>query len=163
MFGLTSAARADLSKVTVTTGAGDKVVVKHGLFGRKTTIVKDRFGDGFASSKGILGTKNTEVNVLGNRVHSHKGILGTSETSGQTILGDSFQSHKGLLGRDTNINLSGVNSLLNRYLSPKSTDGSSQLPKLAPDFKSMPAPNNQSDLNRPAVNPAQTTTGSPGN
>jgi hypothetical protein len=112
-------ALAKWGTTTVTDDNGEQVVVKHGLFGKKT-IVKDRFGDGVANSKSIFGlTKDTQVNVLGNDVRVHKGLFGFSKTEGHDILGDSVSSKKNLLYHNTNVNLSGVNNLLNKYLGPK--------------------------------------------
>jgi hypothetical protein len=112
-------AEAGWGKMTIDSGAGDQVVVKHGLLGRKT-VVEDRLGDGFATSHSIIGTKTTEVSVLGNGVRYHKGLLGFSSASAHTMLGDSLSTHKGLFYRTTNVNVSGINSLLGHYLHPES-------------------------------------------
>jgi len=112
-------ALAKWGTVTVTDDNGEEIVVKHGLFGKKT-IVKDRFGNGVESKKSIFGlTKDTEVNAVGNDVHVHKGLFGFSKTEGHDILGDTVTSKKNLLYSNTNVNLSGVNDLLNKYLRPK--------------------------------------------
>ena len=88
----------------------------------KKTVVQDRWGDGFAHKKSIFGlTKDTEVSALGNDVHSHKGLFGFGKTEGQDMLGDTFTSHKNLLYRNTNVNLSGVNGLLDKYFGPKNS------------------------------------------
>jgi len=113
---------AGWGKFTIDSGSGDQVEVKHGLFGRKT-VVKDRLGDGFASSHSILGTKSTEASVLGNGVRYHKGLLGFSSASAHTMLGDSITTHKGLFTRNTNVNVSGINSLLGRYIHPPAPVG----------------------------------------
>lgn len=108
-------AHAGWGKLTVTTGAGDQVVVKRGLFGRKT-VVQDRLGDNFSTSHGWFGTKSTEANVLGNGIRYNKGLFGISSASAHTLLGDNLESHKGLFYRNTNVNLSGINSLVGQYL-----------------------------------------------
>jgi len=111
-------AKAGWGKLTVESGAGDEFVVKHGLFGHKTEA-RDRLGDGFVKSHSILGTKTEEISLLGNGVRYHKGLLGFSSASAHTMLGDNLTSHKGLLMRTTNVNLSGINSLLGNYLHPQ--------------------------------------------
>lgn len=104
---------------TMTDDNGDQVIVKHGLFGKKT-IVKDRYGDGFANSKSIFGlTKDTQVGVLGNEVHAHKGLFGFGKTEGHDVLGDTVSSKNNPLYRNTNVNLSGANSFLNKFFAPK--------------------------------------------
>ena len=109
-------AYAGWGKLTIQDGGGEQVVVKRGLFGRKT-VIKDRLGDGFSTSHGLLGTKSAEVSVLGNGIRYNKGLFGiTSTASAHTLLGDSLDSHKGLLYRNTNVNLSGINSLVGHYL-----------------------------------------------
>jgi hypothetical protein len=117
-----------LGKFTMTDGSGDQVVVKHGLFGRKT-VVTDRFGNGVETSRSIFGlTKDTKVGVLGNEVHSHKGLFGFSKTESQSMLGDTVTSNKNPLYGNTNINLKGVDGLLSGYMQPKQAN----LPMAAP-------------------------------
>jgi hypothetical protein len=82
-------------------GFGEQVTVKHGFFGRKTTVVKDRLGDGYATKTGLFGSKEQDVNVLGNSFQRKKGLLGSTEISGGTIFGDKVQTKKGIFGRRT--------------------------------------------------------------
>ncbi len=97
----------------------DQVTVKHGLFGKKT-IVKDRYGNGFKHSKSIFGlTKDTQVGVLGNEMHVHKGLFGFGKTEGHDIFGDTVTSKKNLLYRNTNIDLSGVDDFLSKKFAAK--------------------------------------------
>jgi hypothetical protein len=108
-------ARAGWGKLTLSTGGGEEVEIKHGLFGHKT-MAKDRLGDAFESSHSIFGTKTKEIAVLGNGIRYHKGILGLSDAEAHTMLGDSATSHKGFLFRTTNVNLGGINSLFGHYV-----------------------------------------------
>lgn len=110
--------KAGWGKLTVDSGGGDELTVKHGLFGHKTEV-KDRLGDGFVKSHSIFGTKTEEISVLGNGIKYHKGLLGFSSASGHTMFGDSLSSHKNPLYRTTNVNMSGINSLLGNYLHPQ--------------------------------------------
>jgi hypothetical protein len=105
--------------LSMTDDKGDQVLVKHGLLGKKT-MVKDRNGNGFKHSRSIFGlTKDTQVGVLGNEAHVHKGLLGFGKTEGHDILGDSISSKKNPLFRNTNVNLSGANAFVEKMLSPK--------------------------------------------
>ena len=97
---------------TAQDGSGDEISIKKGWFGNKTKVAKDRFGDGFAEKKSILGTKQTEVNVLGNGIATKKGLFGNREIQAHTILGDNFTTKKHWWGRTTSVNASGIGSLL---------------------------------------------------
>src|SRR5947207_601414 len=97
--GQTSSARGN--DWTLTTGMGDGVQVKHGWFGRKSVVVKDRLGDGYATKKGLFGTTQSEANVLGNTFTKKKGLLGGSDIEGHTIFGDTITTKKGIFGRRT--------------------------------------------------------------
>ncbi len=97
----------------ISDGQGEMLQIKNPLFGRKVRVVKDRLGDGFAQQKGILGGADAEYSVLGNRVQRHKGILGNTETSANTIFGDKFVSKKGIFGRrKTAIDISGSSGFI---------------------------------------------------
>lgn len=123
---------AHWGKFTITDNNGEEVVVKHGLFGKKT-VVEDRWGDGFAHSRSIFGlTKDTKVSALGNDVHVHKGLFGFGKTEGQDMLGDTFTSHKNLLYRNTNVNLSGVNGLMSKFFGPKQVPPAGMPPNATP-------------------------------
>jgi len=124
-------AKAGLGKLTVTSGSGDELVIKHGLFHRKT-LVEDRFGDGFATTHSIFGSKSKEINLLGNGVRYRRGILGLSDTEAHTLLGDRVSSHKGLIYRNTQVDLSGVNQLLHHCLNPQ-TSQDAPAPKTLPE------------------------------
>ncbi|HEY9791629.1 MAG TPA: hypothetical protein V6D22_14595 [Candidatus Obscuribacterales bacterium] len=82
-------------------GFGEQVQVRHGFFGRDTKVVKDRLGDGFAEKRGLLGTQEKDVNVLGNSFRSSKGILGGTNLQGSDIFGDRMQTKRGIFGRRT--------------------------------------------------------------
>lgn len=97
----------------ITDGGGEELRFKNSLFGRKVRMVKDRFGDGYALQKGFLSGKDTEMSLLGNHIHRHRGLFGGSEMSGSTILGDRFATKKGLFGkRKMAFDLSGTGGLL---------------------------------------------------
>jgi hypothetical protein len=133
---------AGWGKFTLTDNNGEQVVVKHGLFGKKT-IVKDRFGDGFEHNKSIFGlTKDTKVSALGNDVHVHKGLFGFGKTEGQDMLGDTVTSNKNLLFRNTNVNLSGVNGLVDKYFGPKNINNPPLDPGLAKRLPNEALPGN---------------------
>lgn len=97
--------------LVVKSGFGDEVTIKHGLFGRKTTTVKDRMGNGYSSKGGLFGSKESSVSVIGNNLTRKKGWFGRSEVQGSTILGDKVSTKKGLFGRrTTTVDVSGTSS-----------------------------------------------------
>jgi hypothetical protein len=103
--------------LSITDGAGEQVQIKHSLFGRNKTVMRDRFGDGFAQQNGFFGSKASEVSVLGNRVMHKKGLLGNSETDAITIFGANMVTKKGIFGRRTTaVDLSGTNQLIHSFL-----------------------------------------------
>ncbi|MBX9686514.1 MAG: hypothetical protein K2X27_07415 [Candidatus Obscuribacterales bacterium] len=102
---------------TVTDGAGNGIQIKNSLFGKKTRVVKDALGDGFAEEKGIFGNKKSEVSLLGNKFASKKGLLGDSQIEAGTIFGDKIISKKGIFGRrKTSVDLSGSSQLLKSFM-----------------------------------------------
>ncbi len=108
---------------SINDGMGEQVQVRNPLFGKKVRVVKDRLGDGFAQQQSILGSKTTEVSLLGNRVQKKKGLFGNTETDASTIFGDKFVSKKGIFGRrQTAIDMSGsgqmIKSLFGHVASP---------------------------------------------
>lgn len=104
--------------LTITDGMGEQLQVKHSLFGKKTRIVKDRLGDGFAQEQSLLGSRTTEIGLLGSQFKSKTGLLGNSETGASTIFGDKFVSKKGIFGRrKTAVDLSGSSQLIRGLLS----------------------------------------------
>jgi hypothetical protein len=108
--------------LTISDGGGEMLQVKNPLFGRKFRLVKDRFGDGFAGKKGILGGEEIDMSLLGNQVRNHKGLLGNSQMSGSTIFGDKFISKKGIFGRRvTAVDLSGSGNLIKSFFAKKSS------------------------------------------
>ena len=83
-----TAARADLpGNLTVTTGAGDGLSIKHGWFGTRDVKVKDRLGDQFERKKGLFSRK-TEANLLGNQVETKKGLLSGTTVNASDMFGD---------------------------------------------------------------------------
>lgn len=99
--------------VVIKNGFGEEVQIKNGFFGRKTTIVKDRLGDGYSTKKGLFGTKEQQVNVLGNSFSRKKGLLGGSDVKGSSIFGDKVETKRGIFGRrTTTIDASGVSSVV---------------------------------------------------
>ena len=103
--------------LSITDGAGEQVQIKHSLFGRNKTVMKDRFGDGFAQQNGLFGSKASEASVLGNRVMHKKGLLGNTETDASTIFGANMVTKKGIFGRRTTaVDLSGTNQLIHSFL-----------------------------------------------
>lgn len=107
----------------IRTGFGDEIVVHHGLFGTKETLVKDRLGDGYIKKHGWFGTKETGVNLLGNSYDKEKGLLGGTQVEASSIFGDRIESKKSFLGlgrRQTNVDLSGVGSLVQGLVASQS-------------------------------------------
>ncbi len=124
-FANSSAGLARGNDWTVTDGSGEQVKIKHGFWGRTDSEVKDRLGDKFVQKKGLFGSKETEVNVLGNQFARKRGWLGGSDIKGQDILGDSVTTKKGFFGRrTTTVNLSGASNALQALFSPKKLPGS---------------------------------------
>jgi hypothetical protein len=140
---LSQTALARGNDVVITDGQGEQVTMKHGFFGRGTTVVKDRFGDGFGQKKGLLGTNQTEFNVLGNGFTSKKGIFGGSDIKGGTIFGDRIETKKGIFGRRTTyVNAGGtaglIRNLWNGNKAPvQGAPGGNQI---APDVLNTPIP-----------------------
>jgi hypothetical protein len=123
----------------ITDGAGEQLQIKHSLFGRNKTVVKDRLGDGFATQTGFFGTKTSEVGILGNRLQSHKGLLGNSETDASTLLGDRLVTKKGIFGRrKTAVDLSGTTHLVQSFFNkpkfplPSPMGSQSMTPQMVP-------------------------------
>jgi hypothetical protein len=81
------------------------------------------------------------VSALGNGVKVHKGLFGFGKTEGQDILGDSFTSNKNPIYRNTNVDLSGVSNLIDKYFAPKNT---------APDPSNFTPARLPSQINEPA-------------
>lgn len=122
------AVQARGNDVVITDGQGEQVTIKHGFFGRNTKIVKDRFGDGIGTKSGLLGTRDKEVNILGNGFTSHTGILGATTVRGSDILGDKIQTKRGIFGRKTTyVDASGTANALRTLWNenkPKAVDNS---------------------------------------
>ncbi len=149
----TSPTFAGWGKFTLTDDNGEQVTVKHGLFGKKT-IVKDRWGDGFEHNRSIFGlTKDTKVSAIGNDVHVHKGLFGFSKTQGQDMLGDTVTASKNPLFHNTNVNLSGVNGLLDKYLGPKKLNSPPVDPSVLKQGLNDPAQNFKPSANPDASTP----------
>ncbi len=114
--------------LTITTGHGEELQIKNGFFGRKNVEIKDRLGDKYVQKKGLFGSKETSVNLLGNQVQKKKGWFGGSDISGQDILGDKVTTKKGIFGRrTTTVDVSGAASVIQNLFSDKKP--LSQLPK----------------------------------
>lgn len=142
-----NARRDRSSDITVTTGFGDGFQVKHGLFGQKTTEIKDRLGDGYQKKKGLFGSKETNVNLLGNTFHKKRGWIGGTEVSAGDLLGDRIVSQKRWLGlgrRRTSVDLSGASSLVQQFLGSRNRPTERLAPGLTPGFSP------QSDLSQSA-------------
>lgn len=109
----------DSSNWSIKTGFGDEITIKNGILGNKKTVVKDRLGDKYETSKGLFGNTKNEVNLLGNSYSKKKGIFGTRETEMKTVLGDSIKTKKGWLfgRRTTQIDASGLTNLLGTAIS----------------------------------------------
>lgn len=114
MVAVTSApALARGNDLVIKSGFGDEVLIKNGFFGRKSTVVKDRMGNGFTTRGGMFGSGQSSVNVMGNNLTRKKGWFGQSEIKGGTILGDKVSTKKGLFGRrTTTVDVSGTSSVV---------------------------------------------------
>ncbi len=146
-----SPALAKWGKVTVTDNNGEEMVVKHGLFGKKT-YVKDRFGDGFQNKKSIFGlTKDTQVSALGNDVHVHKGLFGFGKTEGKDMFGDKISSNKNPFYRNTKVDLSGANNLFTKYFAPQKIAPPTVDPNAVSHPQALPGALPFSNSNSPAV------------
>lgn len=120
---------------TITDGMGEEIQVRNGFFGKKSTLVKDRMGNGFKKDKGILGGTSTEASVLGNGFKKKTGIFGGSDISGSTIFGDSVQTKKGIFGRrKTTVDLSGSSKLIQSFFGPRQPARQLQPVTPSPDF-----------------------------
>lgn len=109
----TAPALARGNDLVIKDGFGEQVVVKHGWFGKKTVTVKDRLGDGYTTNKGLFGTKEQSVNILGNGFTRKKGLFGGSQINGSTILGDKITTKKGIFGRrTTEVDVSGASQAI---------------------------------------------------
>src|SRR2546430_148175 len=73
-----TAALAKRDSLDVQTGFGEELVVKHGLFGTKTTAVKDRLGDSYVNREGIF-SQDKGANVFGNGYSKHHGLIGGTQ------------------------------------------------------------------------------------
>ena len=94
-------------------GQGEELQMRHGFFGRGTTVVKDRLGDGYATHTGLFGTKQQQFGLLGNTFERKQGLLGGSSISGGTIFGDRVQTKRGIFGRRTTmVDVSGSSNVL---------------------------------------------------
>jgi hypothetical protein len=106
-------AMARKNDLIIKDGQGEEVQIKHGFFGRGTTVVKDRMGNGYATHTGFFGTKDQQIGVLGNTFERKKGLLGGSTINGSTIFGDKVQTRKGIFGRrTTTVDVSGTSNVL---------------------------------------------------
>ncbi len=116
----------------VTDGYGDQINIGHKWgFGPAQVSVQDRFGDGFARKKGFFGTRETDVNVLGNQLQRKKGWFGTSSIQGHSILGDTITTKKGILGyRTTYVNVHGVSTALKELFGSRSPAGPVEPPPM---------------------------------
>lgn len=124
---------------TITDGQGEEIQVKNPLFGKKVKVIKDRMGNGYAQEKGLLGSKDTELKLLGNKMQHHKGLLGNSELSGSTIFGDKIVSKKGIFGRrKTTVDVSGTAGLIKSFFGGSSSASTMPLPIL-PDQSVTPS------------------------
>lgn len=124
-------------------GMGEEVTVKHGFFGRGTTIVKDRLGNGYASNTGLFGTKEQQVQVLGNSLERKKGLFGGTSVQGSTIFGDQIKTKKGIFGRrTTTVDVSGTSNVLKALWQKHGPELMGKTPAVTPppSVQSTPAP-----------------------
>jgi hypothetical protein len=108
-------AQAKAQDLSITNGKGEEIVIKSG----RSKVIKDRFGNGYASKKGWFRKNEKDVSILGNQYKSKKGLLGGSKTEATTILGDKVVSKKGWFGlgrRKTTVDLSGTTQAVEQLL-----------------------------------------------
>jgi hypothetical protein len=99
--------------LVIKTGQGEELSIRNGFFGRKTTVVKDRLGNGYATKTGLFGSKEQQVNILGNTIERKKGWFGGSNVQGSTIFGDRVSTKRGIFGRrTTEVDVSGTANLV---------------------------------------------------
>jgi hypothetical protein len=103
------------SQVNITDGQGEQYSVGNSIFGHKSAIVKDRFGDAYVRKDGWFGRQDKGASILGNSVQYHKGIFGHSDAEVNTIFG-SAQYKKGWFKKQTNVNVSPLASLVSSHL-----------------------------------------------
>lgn len=116
---------------TIKDGKGEELSIKHGWFGRKQVKVQDRLGNKLENKKGLWGSKETQVDLLGNQIKRKKGIFGGSQIEGSSILGDKITTKKGLFGRrQTTVDVSGVSSAIGSLLKGSGDSGKIQLPEV---------------------------------
>jgi|GEM_PF-3220701 len=147
-------------------GKGEQVQVKRGFFGNKNVALKDRLGDQFEDSQGILGNKHQKVQLLGNGVEVNQGVLGNKSISAGTILGDKFETRRSFFGlgpRTTHVDLSGASSLAAQLFAHKpairpngaAETGDMQKPQLFGQGAAQSLPESQPFLPEPAAAPGQ--------
>lgn len=116
-----SLAEARGNDLTIKNGSGEEIEIKHGWFGRKHKVVKDRLGDKIEHKNGLFGSKETNVNVLGNTFRRKKGWFGGTNIEGTTVFGDKVTTKKGIFGRrKTTVDASGISSVINNLFADKS-------------------------------------------
>jgi hypothetical protein len=114
---------------TIKDGKGEEFSIKHGWFGKKQLKVQDRLGNKLESKKGLLGGKETQVEILGNQYKHKKGLWGGSQIEGRSILGDKITTKKGWFGRrKTTVEVSGVSAAIGSLLKGNK-DGKELLPE----------------------------------
>lgn len=107
--------------LSITDGMGEEFHYKNPLLGKKVKVAKDRLGNSYVQEEGLLGSKSTELSLLGNRMQKKKGLfgLGGTQVEGSSILGDKIVSKKGFFGlgrRKTQVDLSGSTRLIKGIL-----------------------------------------------
>jgi hypothetical protein len=138
------------NNLVIQDGQGEQVTIKNGFFGRKTTVVKDRLGNGYASSTGLFGTKETQGSVLGNTFERKKGLFGGSTVAGSTIFGDKVTTKKGIFGRrTTTVDVSGTSNVLKSLWDKHGAQLMGKVPA-APVVPSNPAMNTPDPSSTPA-------------
>jgi hypothetical protein len=135
-------------------GLGEEVTMKHGFFGRGTTVVKDRLGNGYATSTGLFGTKEQQVKVLGNSFERKKGLFGGTTVQGGTIFGDKVSTKKGIFGRrTTTVDVSGTTGVLKTLWQQHGPQLMGKVPALPPSVQT--TPNSDTGVTAP-VDPSST-------
>ncbi|MBI4532793.1 MAG: hypothetical protein HY711_02510 [Candidatus Melainabacteria bacterium] len=111
--------------VSIKDGFGEEISVKKDNLGQKKTVVKDRLGDNFEQKTSSFGTKETQVNVLGNTLQRKEGWFGSSDLEATSIFGDKIISKKDKLGRrKVTVDLSGISAVLNSLFADKAPESS---------------------------------------
>jgi len=149
------ASQARSGDITIETGKGEALELKHNLFGQRSFAVQDRLGNKISNEKGLFGNSKVGVGLLGNEYERKKNIFGSKSIKASDMFGDKIESKRSWFGlgrRKTKINLSGTTGLINQALARKLGKNDQILtPDVDADLN-LKAPELNSDINTSDIN-----------